>query len=130
MWLMAVVAHHTLFRLATTLVALLAVVAAGGGTAGVDTVHAQQVDDSLPPLADLTIASEYVDVSPLKWAVTVKNDTVGDHPGRHVFLVKVRITISDPVRGVTTSLRILRNLPPGGSRDGSNCSLAQYPESN
>ena len=99
--------------LATTLVALLVVVAA----AGVDTAHAQQVDDSLPPLADLTIASEYKTTDLLRpvWAVTVKNDTVGAHPGVHVLLVKVRFTISDPVRGDTTSLWTIRNLPPGGS---------------
>ena len=45
----------------------------------------------------------------------MKNDTVGAHPGMHVRLVKVRFTISDPVRGDTTSLWTIRNLPPGGS---------------
>ena len=107
-------ASRTLFRLATTLVALLAIVAAGV----VDTAHAQQVDDSLPPLADLTIASEYHDTFPLAWVVTVKNETVGAHPGMHISLVKVRITISDPVRGDTTSLWTIRDLPPGGSVEG------------
>ena len=80
--------------LATTLVALLAVVAASA--AGVDTAHAQQVDDSLPPLADLTIASEYGSGSgiwPFAGLITVKNNTVGAHPGMHARLVKVRITM-------------------------------------
>ena len=111
--------------LATTLLALLAVVAASA--AGVDTAHAQQVDESLPPLADLTIASEYVDSFPLPWAVTVKNETVGAHPGMHVRLVKVRFTISDPVRGDTTSLWTIRNLPPGGSVRGGTRSLRNAP---
>ena len=113
--------------LATTLVALLAVVAASA--AGVDTAHAQQVDDSLPALADLTIASEYdtsLNFRPY-WTVTVKNDTVGAHPGMHVRLVKVRFTISDPVRGDTTSLWTIRNLPPGGSVTGETRSLQTIP---
>ncbi len=116
-------ASRTLFRLATTLVALLAIVAAGV----VDTAHAQQVDDSLPPLADLTIASEYDDTFPLAWVVTVKNETVGAHPGMHARLVKVRFTISDPVRGDTTRIWTIRDLPPGGSVRGGATSLRNVP---
>ena len=100
--------------LATTLAALLALAAASA--TGVDTAHAQQVDDSLPPLADLTIASEYTEDSRfLRWAVTVKNATVGAHPGRYFRLVKVRITMNDPVRGDTISIWTIRNLESGGS---------------
>ena len=97
--------------LATTLVALLAVVAAGAGTA-----HAQQVDDSLPPLADLTIASEYASgLGIARWDLTVKNETVGAHPGRYFRIVKVRIALNDPVRGTTTRVWTIRNLPPGAA---------------
>ena len=113
-------ALHSLFRLAT-LVILVTVIAAGASHT--DTAHAQQVDDSLPPLADLTIASEYADSSPLIWMLTVKNNTVGAHPGVHVRLVKVRITTSDPVRGDTTRIWTIRDLPPGGSVMGPTHSL-------
>ncbi len=113
--------------LATTLVALLAVVAAGA--AGVDTAHAQQVDDSLPPLADLTISSEYGRGTVIwpAWAVTVKNETVGAHPGMHIRLVKVRFNISDSVRGNTTRIWTIRDLPPGGSLRGGPQSLRTEP---
>ena len=124
MWISTVTAH-ALFRpalAATALIVLLAVVAAS-----VDTAHAQQVDDSLPPLADLTIVSEYVRGFSVNWRVTVKNDTVGAHPGVQVNLVKVRFTISDPVRGDTTSLWTIRNLPPGGSVSGGSQSLRNIP---
>ena len=104
------------------LAVLLAVGAAGASHTG--TAHAQQVDDSLPPLADLTIASEYDNSSPLIWLLTVKNNTVGAHPGMHVRLVKVRITMNDPVRGDTTSLWTIRDLPPGGSAEGPTHRLA------
>ena len=122
---MTTLASHTLFRLATTLVALLAVVAASAAGAGM--AHGQRVDDSLPPLADLTIASEYVDDFELKWAVTVKNDTVGTHPGMHVSLVKVRYTISDPVRGDTTGTWTFRNLGPGSSVTEEAAALFHFP---
>ncbi len=107
---MTVASRHILFSLVATLVATAVVVCAGAA-------HAQQVDDSLPPLADLTIASEYEtsDSTWPIWVVTVKNETVGAHPGMHVRLVKVRFTISDPVRGDTTSIWTIRNLLPGGS---------------
>ena len=111
--------------LAAVLVAALAVVTLAGGGAA----HAQQVADSLPPLADLTIASEY-DVSIDRWpawAVTVKNDTVGAHPGVHFRLVKVRFTISDPVRGDTTRIWTIRDLPPRGSVRGGTRSLRTIP---
>ena len=113
--------------LATTLVALLAVVAASA--AGVDTAHGQQVDDSLPPLADLTIASEYDRGTRSRptWAVTLKNDTVGAHPGMHVRLVKVRITRSDPVRDDSIFIWNVRDLPPGGSVTGMFSSLRTFP---
>ena len=80
-------------------------------------VHGQRVDESLPPLADLSIASEYnTQLSfQVQWNVTVKNNTVGAHPGTHVHLVKVRITISDAVRGATTQIWTIRGLPPGDS---------------
>ncbi len=87
--------------------------------------HAQGVDESLPPLADLTIDSEYdfdggtLAIRPY-WLVTVKNNTVEDHPGMHVDSVKVEITISEVIESVeivrSTSTRIIRDLPPGGSK--------------
>ena len=123
---MKTVASHTRFRLATM---LIVVVACAVCAACVGTAHAQQVDESLPPFADLTITSEYdtsLDILPA-WAVTVKNNTVGAHPGMHLNLVKVRITISDPVRGATTSLWTIRGLPPGGSALRTVSSLNTIP---
>ena len=116
---------HTLLRLAAMLVVFLAVVMAAVAT---PTTHAQQVDDSLPPLADLTIVSEYqTGATFVIWDVTVKNNPVGAHPGVHVALVEVQITISDPVRGDTTSLWTTGNLPPGGSETKGFASLRNVP---
>ncbi len=126
-------ASHIRFRLVTTLVVLLGVVAAGAACA--DAAHAQQVDESLPPLADLTIASEY-DFDDyhgfgfVSWAVTVKNNSVGAHPGMQFYRVKVRYTISDRVRGDTESLWTISNLPPGGSATRTVRSLVTRPGTN
>ena len=121
------VASHILFRLVTTLVVLLAVVAAGAACAG--TAHAQQVDQSLPPLADLTITAEYNTRTTIwaRWDVTVKNNAFGDHPGMQVHRVEVEITISDSVHGDTTSLWTIRDLPPGGSAKRTVNSLRTIP---
>ena len=103
----------TLLRLAAMLVVFLTVVIAAVAS---PTTHAQQVDDSLPPLADLTIASSIPGLHADGWEVTVKNNTVGAHPGTQVHLVKVRITRWDPVRGTSMDETwTIRNLPPGGS---------------
>ncbi len=91
-------------------VAVMAAAASSGSPA-----HAQQVDQSLPPLADLTIASHIPGLQSDRWHVTVKNNTVGAHPGMQFRLVKVRITLWDPVRGTSTQMWNIRNLPPGGS---------------
>ena len=124
---------HILFRLVTTLVVLLGVVAAVAACAGA--AHAQQVDESLPPLADLTITSEY-DIDEyhqsglVSWAITVKNNTVGAHPGMQFYHVKVQITISDSVRGDTESLWTISNLPPGDSATRTVRSLVTRPGTN
>ena len=112
MWLMTVVAHHTLFRLPATLAVIVVMVLASSPA------HAQQVDDSLPPLADLTITSHIPGTEAEKWEVTVKNNTVGARPGVHVHLVKVRITQWGPVHGTSTWMWTIRDLPPGGSAVG------------
>ena len=96
-----------------SLAATLAIVAIGAACAA--TAHAQRVDYSLPPLADLTIASQYHSSSETGWVVTVTNNPVGAHPGIEVTLIKVRITISDPVRGDDTQIWTIRDLPPGGT---------------
>ena len=111
-----------LFSLAAAL-AIIAIIAIGAACARA--AHAQQVDESLPPLADLTIASEY-DLTPGRsatrpyWLVTVKNNTVGANPGMHVALVKVEITISEVIESVeivrSTSTMTIRDLPPGDSK--------------
>ena len=87
--------------------------------------RAQGVDYSLPPLADLTIASEYNhDGYGVQWDVTVTNSTVGAHPATLVHLVKVRITISDTARRVpTTQIWTFGNLPPGESATRTVSSL-------
>ncbi len=103
-----------IIRLATPL-AVIAIIATWAACAA--TAYAQRVDDSLPPLADLTIASEYntARTALVRWDVTVKNNTVGAHPGVHVHLVKVEITLWDSVRSTSTQMWTIRNLPPGDS---------------
>ena len=99
-------------------VRLLVLLAAGCALATLaGSAQAQGVDFSLPPLANLTIVSEYDPQGrfQVRWDVTVTNSTVGAHPGTHVHLVKVRITLSDPVRGATTQIWTILNLPVGGS---------------
>ena len=49
-------------------------------------------DYSLPPLADLSIVSEYDDDELSGWLVTVENNRVGRHPGVTVRDVKVKFT--------------------------------------
>ena len=100
----------TLIRLAAAVAAIVVIAAVASPT-----THAQQVDDSLPPLADLAIASQYHPLADDTWVVTVNNNTVGAHPGIEVALVKVRVTISDPVGGDRTHIWTIENLPVGGS---------------
>ena len=92
-------------------------------------IQAQQVDESLPPLADLSIASEYNTQLGhwVQWDVAVTNNTVGAHPGTHVHLVKVRITLSDDVRGATTQIWTIGDLPPGDSATRKFRSLRNNP---
>ena len=90
---------------------LLAVVIAAATCA---VTHAQYA--SLPPAADLSISAEaYADeISNVPaWRVTVTNNTVGDHPGVSVHLVKARIVRSDPTGATSTTMWTGRNLPPG-----------------
>ena len=109
---MTAAARNLLFRpaAALTVIAIIATWAACATTA-----RAQQVDNSLTPHADLTIASHIPGLRPNGWHVTVKNNTVGVHPGIQFDLVKVKITLWDPVRGTSTQMWNIRNLPPGGS---------------
>ena len=105
---------RTLLYSSAAALSVIAIIAIGAACAA--TAHAQRVDESLPPLADLTISSEYrTDATLVIWRATVENNTVGAHPGMHVALVEVEITISDSVGGDRTSLWTIRNLPPGGS---------------
>ena len=106
-------------------VAIIAVIAIGAACAA--TAHAQRVDESLPPLADLTITSENRDSPRVIWTVRVKNNTVGAHPGMHVHLVKVRITISAPERSTSTQVWTIRDLAPGASRSRGFLSLYNIP---
>ena len=98
----------TLLRLAAAVAAIVVMAAVA-----TPTTHAQRVDDSLPPLADLTISSQYARNN---WVVTVNNNTVGAHPGTKFAFVKVRITISDAVGGDRTRIWTIRDLPVGGSK--------------
>ena len=113
-------ARTLIFPLAATL-AIVAIIATGAA-------HAQRVDESLPPLADLTITSEYRADFPrvVIWDVTVKNNTVGAHPGVHVRRVEVEITIRDSVRGDTTEIWTTGNLPPGESETKGFVALRDF----
>ncbi len=97
--------------------ALLALAALAAAFAFSEPAQAQEVDDSLHPLADLTIASEYArGLGIARWVLTVKNETVGAHPGRYFRIAKVRIALNDPVRGTTTRVWTIRNLGSGSSK--------------
>ena len=122
MRMMTAVAHHTLFRLATTLAVIVVMVAAVSSLA-----HAQQPDDSSTPLADLSIASEYVFGSVVRWVVTVENNALGVRPGMEFTLVKVRIVISDAIGGERTSVWTIRNLRPGANAENTISSLRTIP---
>ena len=105
-------------------VRLLVLLAVGFGMAalGAAPAQAQGVAPSLPPLADLSISVEYdhgqtVGVS---WIVTVKNSTVGGHPGTDVADVRVRMVLgaaNDANSPYETRSWMITNLPAGGSEE-------------
>ena len=78
--------------------------------------HAQVVDYSLPPAADLSI-----DVVPgtasVHRKVIVTNNRVGAHPGVEVRLVKVRIVEQRINEGARTTTWTVRNLQAGHSEE-------------
>ena len=84
------------------LVAVLAVALAVMALVGVGAAHAQQVDDSLPPRADLSLRAENSGSSSARarwWTLTVENNRVGDHPPAHVRNVKVRFSVENVAPG-------------------------------
>ena len=79
---------NKLLRLSVLLALAAIVVAAATGTAA----HAQTVDQSLPPLADLSIDAEIQSVR-TAWVVTVKANRIGRHPLARVRNVKVQFSV-------------------------------------
>ena len=71
----------------------VATIVATAGMVSHHPAHAQ-VDDSLAPLADLSIVSTDEFGRGVYWTVDVKNNTVGHHPGTTVRTVKVKIPLS------------------------------------
>ncbi len=107
-------ASHILFRLVTTLVVLMGVVATVAACTSM--IHAQQQPDDPPAfLADLSIDSEPVwIVQEQYWRITVRNNPVGD--ARPKFsVVKVRVVINDGIGAPVTEVHTLRDLPAGRS---------------
>ena len=96
------------------LAAALAVVAMAT-TAG-PTVHAQQTEESRPPRADLSIASEQATrPHPThNWKITVRNNPVADFPGTTATIVKVKVSI-DKGGVKATETYTIRDLPAGRS---------------
>ena len=84
------------------LVAVLAVALAVMALVGVGAAHAQWVDDSLPPRADLSIAADRYARSTV-WRLDVVNRRVGDHPLAAVKNVKVRVSMEAVSPGVDLS---------------------------
>ena len=80
------------------------------------TAHAQRVDDSLPPLADISIDPDFSPGSLVRWRLTVRNNRVGNHPGTTVRVAQVRITLPDPNGGEETSIWTIRDLKAGGGK--------------
>ena len=97
-----------LLTLAVFMAALVVVVmAAATGTAA----HAQSVDQSLPPLADLSIDAEIEAGDDTGWIVTVKANRVGRHPLARVRDVKVRFSVesvspSPQISGLASPLSV------------------------
>ncbi len=112
------IAPQPFLRLATAVAVVIIMAAASRPPSS---AHAQRVDESLPPLADLTITSENKSGFGVwvHWTVTVKNNTVGVHPGTHVHRVKVQITIADVIQSEekvrSTQMWTIGGLPPGDS---------------
>ncbi len=108
------IASHILFRLVTTLVVLLGVVAAVCAS----TARAQDADDPPTLLADLLIASEQHSLpNPTQnWKITVWNNPVGDQ-GPKFRVVKVEVVINDGINAPVTEVHTIRDLPAGRSAD-------------
>ena len=87
---------NSLLRLPALLV-IGVVIATATGTAA----HAQTVDESLPPLADLSIAAvPNAGSAASSWVVAVRGNRVGNHPMAVVSNVKVRFSAETVSPGV------------------------------
>ena len=112
------------FRLPALVATLALAVALTGGQA----VFAQTVpaDESLPPLADLSLVADHANSAIPKWRLTVVNNTIGLHPGVEANIVKVKITVYDQVSSArpsvtgnihSTRIWTIRNLSPRRSAE-------------
>ena len=102
----ALVAAGNMFarwKFQAALIAIIAVFAilAAGQTASAQTVP---VDESLPPIADLSLVADHAARSIPRWRLTVRNNTIGHHPGVRASIVKVRITVYDQISSARPSV--------------------------
>ena len=78
---------------------------------------AQQPNESLPPLVDLSIASEPRDSGSGRevWDIIVRNNLVADFPGTTAATVKVRVSITDDagINDPVTEVHTIRDVPAG-----------------
>ena len=103
----------TRFLLAVILLAAVSVMATAASSPS--PAHAQGIDDSLPPLADLSIVADHDPRNSPRWRLTVRNNRVGSHPGATASLVRVEITRRDADGNDETSIRTIRDLRVGAS---------------
>ena len=83
-------------------------------------VHAQQPDESGPPLADLSITSEQAERSnpTQNWKITVRNNPVAGFPGTTAAIVKVGVSINNGIDDAAMEeVHTIRDLPTGRSVD-------------
>ena len=107
--------------LAALAIALLALLPAA------PTAHAQFVDESLPPAADLSIATDFQSRTVVFWRFTVRNNIAGNHPATTARIVRVKIVQPNADGVDETEIWTIRDLQPGASVTISREAVASGP---
>ena len=109
-------------KLAVAIIVLVAAAALVVATNSASPVQAQCddeflpcVDNSLPPLADLSITISYSPTVSLTWDLTVQNNRVGKHPETTARTVLVRIIERNADGDDVAEMWTIRDLRPGAS---------------
>lgn len=109
-------------KLAIAIIVLVAITVSVMATSSSSPVQAQCddeflpcVDNSLPPLADLSITTSYSPTVSLTWDLTVQNNRVGKHPETTARTVLVRIIERNADGDDVAEMWTIRDLRPGAS---------------